>query len=42
MEGVGFPGHQATEVRPFTLFKQKYLELMTNYLGTIKPNILYV
>jgi len=26
MGTVGFPGQQATEVRPFTLFKQKYLE----------------
>lgn len=41
MEGVGFPVQWATEVRLFTLFKQKYLELMTYYLAAIKLNFLY-
>lgn len=39
MGPIWFPGQQATEVRPLTLVKQKYLELMKNYSGAIKPNI---
>lgn len=41
MGNVGFPGQQVTEVRPFTLLKQKCLELMTKYLRAIKPKSLY-
>lgn len=40
MGATGFPGQQATEVRPSTLFKQKYLELMANYLRVIQPSSL--
>lgn len=41
MGAIGFPGQQATEVRPSTLSKQKYLELMANYLRVIQPSTLY-